>query len=29
MNVKIAVIVSLFLAFMTNMAIFPIHLWLP
>ena len=28
-NVQVAVLVALFLAFMTNMAIFPMHLWLP
>ena len=28
-NVQIAVLVSLFLAFITNMAIFPFHFWLP
>lgn len=29
MNIQLAVFVSLLLAFMTNMAIFPMHLWLP
>jgi NADH-quinone oxidoreductase subunit M len=28
-NIKVLVLVSLFLAFMTNMAIFPMHFWLP
>jgi proton-translocating NADH-quinone oxidoreductase chain M len=28
-NVQIAVLVSLFLAFITNMAVFPLHFWLP
>lgn len=28
-NVKVAVMLALFLAFMTNMAIFPLHSWLP
>ncbi len=28
-GIKIVVLISLFLAFMTNMAIFPMHFWLP
>lgn len=28
-NVQIAVLVSLFIAFITNMAVFPFHFWLP
>ena len=28
-NVELAVLISMFLAFMTNMAVFPFHFWLP